>query len=308
MKYLDKVKFDYYEADIKKCNPIGRLTLRQFIEANKNPNDKIKNLFTKIADAAKRGNLKLKAELKKQLYFFTPCVLMLGWRSYKNIEKFTGLMQIDFDSIINAEAFRDELFKKCSFVICAYVSPSKLGVKALIRIPIVKTVDEFKSYFYGLSYYLERYPGYDPAPKSPVLSFYLSYDPDLKFRENPTIWDIKGGQYDEFPLATESDFEPSENLTPEIYKNIIKHIKNCIRKADKESIGHPNVRSAALIAGGYVSQYIGLNKDDIKNMLIEEIKKSSYLNKDLEGYLKTMNQMFNKGLRAPIEYGKKNKN
>ena len=45
MNFLSETLFDYYEADIKKCTPLGRITLRQFIESTKSPKKKYFRYF-----------------------------------------------------------------------------------------------------------------------------------------------------------------------------------------------------------------------------------------------------------------------
>jgi len=306
MSYLDDVSFQYYPADITKCAPMGEVSLRSFIESHRTPNKDIEELFTQISKAASLGDLKKKNELKKGLYYFTPCVKVDKWRDYSNILSFSGLMQIDFDGIRHAEEFRDELFEKLGCVVCAYVSPSKLGMKALVRIPICKSVDEYKSYAYGLFHYLERYIGFDAATKNPILPLYLSIDPNIRSREDPFTWDLQGLQIDEFDMSkVDPDFEASEHLSEDDLRGVAKHIKNTISQADRHQVGHKYVVSGALLAGGYASMYSNINQDLMLDYIFRCIDESYYLQKDTSGYKKTATTMYKKGLLAPLEYDNK---
>lgn len=306
MSYLDDVKFQYYPANIKIVRPLGELSLREFIRAIKNPQEKIKNLFKEIKKASADGDTSLKAKLKKQLFYFTPCVNTDGeGRAYKNVNSWTGLVQFDVDGILNPEEFRDWFFENCKSCVVSGVSSSGLGVKGLIRIPKVNSVEEYKSYFYGISHYMEKCKGWDTAPKNSCLPFFLFNDENLKFRENPSIWTTKGYQEDAFDMnSVDLDFESSEELDREGLEGIARHIKNTIGRADIEQIGHKNVVSSSLLAGGYASMYLNIDEDKMLEYLITLIEESKYLQKDMNNYKKTANTMFNKGLLSPISYKK----
>ena len=303
--YLNQVKFQYYFSDIKSCKPIGKLSLRQFIESHKNPKQEIVELFTKISDAAAKGDLKLKNELKKKLFYFTPSVTVDGWRNYDSIIGYNNIVQLDFDGITWAEEFRDELFNKLECVICAYCSPSKLGVKALVRIDECNSIKDCKSYIYGLFHYLQYYIGHDTATKNVVLPLYLSMDKDIKWRDNPSVWSIRGYQENEFDIDfIDSDFEPDEKLDEKSKEGAAQHIKNMIGRADVEQIGHKNVLNASLISGGYAAMYSNIDESKMLGYLLNLIDESEYLSKDVSGYKKTAQDMFNKGLLLPIKYNK----
>lgn len=301
--FLDKVKMDFYPADITKCKPIGEVSIREFIEAHRNPKPAIVELFTQISDASAKGDLKLKNEIKKGLFYFVPSVKVLNWRNYENIQSYNPVLQVDFDNIQWAEELRDELFNKLSCVICAYVSPSKFGCKLLVRVPECSSIVELKSYIYGLYSYLQVYTGFDPAPKNVILPLYLSMDRDIKWRENATVWDIRGIQKDEFNINfIDLDFEATDKLSTEDIMNVAKHVKNTIGLADKNQVGHSAVISGSMIASGYAAQYTNIDEDKMFDYLTKCIEESEYLQKNLSGYLKTAKTMFQKGLSAPLEY------
>lgn len=295
-KHLNTV-FHYYEADIQQPTPIGVVTLRQFLKRTKNPKKEILELFSQIEDAAKIGDLDLKDKLKSKLYYFTPCVVMNGnGRSYSDIVSFTGLLVLDFDKIDNAVDFKNFLFNANKSIIAAYTSPSKKGVKFIVSIPVCKTTDEFKSYFYGLGFYLEKYAGWDGTAQNCSLPLYLSYDTELLYRQDAEVWTQKGEKVDEFK-PYEGEIEVLENVSPE---DVIK-VKNILSKSLEKIIdaGHPVVRGTSLSAGGYVSAGY-LSEGDAIVFLETKIRNIKYLQKNLHGYIKTMKAMVRKGMTSPL--------
>jgi hypothetical protein len=301
MKYLDKKDFDYYPGKVNIVKPLGTVSLRQFIEAQKSPKPSIVGVFKRIAQAEASGDKAMKAYLKQnKLFYFNPCITLDGQgRSYSNITGFTGIAVLDFDHIEFAEEFRDALFERMKCIIAAYVSPSKKGVKFLVRIPVVDTVEEYKSYFYGLAYFMERFDGFDGCNQNPALPLFLSWDPDIKFREDPSIWDKKGEKIDEFPNEAPEGFEPVEEVTDSKVKKVLSQIKYNIDKADEEGVGHVNVRNAGLIAGGYVAGGY-LTEEQATTHAYDFMDNSDYLQKGLNNYKKTFRQMLVRGQVVPI--------
>jgi hypothetical protein len=305
MNYLDNIQFQYYPGQVNITTPLGYTNLRNFIRSHKSPKPKMVEVFNNIAAAEASGDMELKSNLKKNnLYYFNPCVILDGKnRSYANILRFTGLMVVDIDHIEDAEVLRDLLFERFKFIAVAYVSPSKKGLKLLIRIPIVKTVDEFKSYFHGLCHYFCRYIGFDDTAQNPVLPLFISMDKGLRYREDATVWKIRGYKENAFKVSTDENFEPIKDASEEDKKIALNIIKKIIKRADDDQVGHSNVRTAGLVAGGYAA-YGYLTAEEAENALNNYIEGSEYLSKNLNGYLKTANEMFNRGLSSPLEIEK----
>ena len=67
------------------------------------------------------------------------------------------------------------------------------------------TTDEFKSYFYGMAYFLEKYEGFDPSTQNCILPLYLSIDPDLLYRDNAETWTKRGLKLDEFKVTNRAE-------------------------------------------------------------------------------------------------------
>lgn len=294
---MEEVSFFYYPADVHIPTPLGRVTFAQFLKANKEPKDEIISLFSQIEEATKKGDLNLKGKLKSKLFYFTPCVETDGiGRCYSNIRGFTGLMVLDFDKLDNAPAFKQFLFDNLKCVVAAYLSPSKKGCKFIVRIPKCQTIDEFKSYFYGLGFYMEKYEGFDPSTQNCILPLYLSYDPELLYREDAEVWDIKGEKIDEFKVF-EGEIEVLEEVSEEERARVKKIIKGSMDKI--VDTAHYIVRSTALCGGGYVASGY-YTQEEMEDMIIDMIEKNPYCKKNLTGYKKTAKEMIVKGMKSPL--------
>ena len=293
---LDSIIFPYFEADIEKPQPIGNLSLRQFLRSHKRPTKEIVQLIESIKQAATDGDRELKDSLKKKLYCFTPCVNINGVRRYENITRFTGLLCLDFDKIDNAEEFKNFIFNAIPSIICAYKSPSRRGVKALVKIPICNSVEEFKSYYYGIAFHLEKYEGFDCTAANAILPLFLSYDEDLLFRPNPETWVQRGEKINEFK-PYDGEIEVLENVSEEDRNTIFKILRCGLEKI--EDTAHVMVRSYSLLAGGYVaSGYI--TEEEAVIFICDTIADIPYCQKNLRGYSLTAKQMVRKGMQAPI--------
>lgn len=287
--------FQFYPARVESKRPIGAVTLDNFIESIRSPNDKISSVFELIStqekiaysgvtDEEKKEALKEKSRLKQEyLYYFTPCVYTDGnGRGYINIGFFTGIAVMDFDHIDNAEDFKNFVFDNYKFVICAFLSPSKRGVKFMVKIPIVESVDEFKEYFNGLGVLFQRFRGWDGSNQNPVLPLFLSIDKNILHRTDPEIFQDKGKVLNAF-VASESEaviYETDDEKKKRVYRNIKSKFDGIIDN------GHPQVRAAGIALGGYVASGY-LDPFEAEEMINGLIRSNAYLSKGIKGYCKT---------------------
>lgn len=290
----NNITFQYYDADIKNCKPIGFVSLDKFLKSISNPKEKTRLLFEKIQQAEQDKDFKSKAELKQQLYKFTPCVQVDKWRCYKNIVSFTGLLVLDFDHLEIQEAinFKQVFFDSCSFIVACWLSPSKHGIKALVKIPICKDIDEFKSYFLALENEIGTLKGFDKTVKNCVLDLFLSYDAELLQRADATIWNkqffepIKEVVNIPIHIDDKTDF-------------IVKIIVNKINSITNE--GHPILRAVSYSLGGYVGAgYISEN--DAVFLINRCIDVNNYLSQKATTYKKTALTMIKKGTEQPLYF------
>jgi hypothetical protein len=297
--------FQYYPARVNTKKPLGFINLVEFVESVKNPSVEIRAVFAQIAQAEIKENWDLKAKLKQEnLYYFTPCVFS-NWqsRAYKDIDYFTGIAVLDFDHIDNAEAFRDYVFNKYPFVWVAFVSSSKRGVKFLIKIPKVNSIEDFKAYFYGLGFNFDKYKGFDGTPQNCVLPLFLSYDTGILYREEPKTWNIRGAKLNAFKaggiVELPKDFKASSEDASLIHSNIRKAFDAIV------SNGHPQVIAACVSLGGYVSSGY-LPQHEAEALAFNLIESNGYLRKGVSGYKKTAQTAIIEGMKSNLILKEKN--
>ena len=303
----------FYIGGIKTTKPSGDVSLGYFIKSHVEPKDRLVNLIDQIYDATKKGDKKTKTELKEKLPFFTVTARFDKRRKYSNIIEFNPIAQLDFDGLteIEADEFKSWIFENYPQIICTYLSPSKKGVKALIKIPkidiaqgIESAVKEYKDYYRAIESEFGNYKGFDSAPKNLALPLYLSYDFFLLNRpfEETETWSIKEEEKpdltQEFPLPRRPYKKLKSNNKNEqrAYNTVRKAINNIVT-----SPGHYQLRSACLIFGtrcgaGYVDY------NDAKREVEELVRANGYLRKGVDGYIKTALWGLGEGYKTPRYY------
>ena len=283
--------FNYYPSDIKASKPLGNITLERFIQVIKNPKDETKHIFEQIKLAQENNDMALKQQLKSKLYNFTPCVYVKDSRKYDNIINFTGLLALDFDKVETDYAieFKHYIFDKYDFIIAAWLSPSKHGVRALVSIPLCQNVGEFKEYYNAIENQFKDYKGFDKATKNCILPMFLAYDKNILYRNDYTAWTKK----------------LIPNIAPIIKQYIINDKSSLIEAISKSAIdkindnGHPQLRAIAFAIGGYSSA--GYIDSQHGLSIIEKLIDSNvYLMQKASIYKKTAKEMITKGMSKPL--------
>lgn len=321
----DNIQFQYYGTKVHEVTALGLTTLTKFLEDNISTENKI--LFDNIAQAESEGNFQLKAQLKQNnLRAFTPCVVVgklqvnskyktnkpeiVGYKDYAHIEKFTGLMVLDFDHLseykINAAELKEYLYKTYDWIFAVWLSPSKDGIKCLVKIPIVTTVKEFQQYHEAMVTELANIDGLDGTTKNPTLSLFQSYDPDLLFRSDPSTWTKKAIK----PLFTDvkrAIVKPVIDVSTRDRKTVLKIIRTGFNNISKTTGGHPKVVTLCISIGGYVGGGY-LTELEAIEAVDYLIATHPYLQKDTANYQKTAHKFIEDGQSNPIKIEKSWKN
>lgn len=299
IREIKDIPLQVYPANVKILKPMANVTLWRFLEAIGKTDKKLLSIYNEIAECEKSGDLKRKSDLKAKLYYFIPAVDLNpnGKRSYKDIIKFNGLLPLDFDHLENAESFKEFIFHEHDFIIAAWISSSKKGVRALVKIPIVKTTDEYKSYFWGLyNMIMNKYIGADSAPQNCVLPLYLSPDPKMLIADNFTEWTTKGIN----PKAIKESTPPFKYDTSNRGKKTEWAISNTTKAIAKISDnGHPQLIRAAVSLGGYVGADY-LTESEAVNLIDNLIIGNAYLSIKPNVYKKSARTMIKKGIYKPL--------
>jgi hypothetical protein len=283
--------FQYYNSNIYDSIPIGKIHLDKFIQTIQRPRTETINTFNEIRQATIDKDETKRGELKKKLHYFTPCVFVNGKRKYDNIINFTGLLCLDFDKLDEQYCvkFKQYLFEEYQFIICSWLSTSKHGVRAFVKIPICTSVEEFKHYYAAIENHFSSYKGFDKATKNCILPLFLSYDPDMLYRDNYSEWSKKYIKPEQVQIKQYIIKDKSQLVTYKITKLIDVIVDN----------GHPQLRAAAFLLGGFVGAgHIDQNHSiDLINNLITSNK---YLSQKASTYKKTAKEMIDKGFKNPV--------
>lgn len=290
--------FNYYPGNIRINKALGVISLDTFLSKIKNPRPEILN---KINQLRSTKDADLKERIKRSLYYFTPAVGPVNLRRYNCIETFTGIAVLDFDKVDDPAYIKNVLFKSYSCVIASWYSSSGRGVRALIKIPVVESVDEFKSYFNGFKEEISGlFPGFDSAPQNPVLPLFISVDPEILIRNDATTWTTKQKPAEKIsipkpvPLPHNYESTDANNRANEIIRRKIESIG---------PPGHTQLRAICYAAGGYIAAgYI--NESETIDMIETLIRHNNYLNQreKVEGYIKTANTMIKQGKEKSLNF------
>tara|TARA_R110000787_G_scaffold183311_1_gene295281 strand:+ start:247 stop:1047 length:801 start_codon:yes stop_codon:yes gene_type:complete len=259
-----------------------------------------------VRQASKEGNKKIKNELKTKLYSFTPGVMIPKGKARKivNIQEFSGLFQMDFDGIPTKQEavdLKEQLFHDYPQIVCAYLSPSGLGVKCLMKITKCKNPEQYRRIYNAIEDQFDM-EYWDKATKNCVLPLFLSEDADILYRD----FEVSDTWIKERATVIHSA-PPLNYVKPNHTDRQAKYFydKTVRIFTDKMNAitdnGHPQLRDACLILGHRVSAgYIGQN--EAEQMAINLINQSGYLKKGISGYTKTAIDRIKIGTDYPLEY------
>jgi hypothetical protein len=294
---MKDILFQYYPANIKKTTPLGFVTLERFVKAIKNPKPELVAKIDQIRIASEANNLTLKTQLKEQLFFFTPTVVVKERRDYHSIDCFTGLMPLDFDKLESKEEaaeLKEVFFNSVDAVVFAWLSSSGKGFRCLLKIPVVSSVEEYQAHFAAAQKLFSDVKGFDRAPKNAVLPLFISIDRNALVRWDATTFTEK--LYPEKPQKQPVSYLPIGNGSRVL--NLIERKINGIVDA-----GHPVVRATAFYVGGLVAAGHCSSSEALHKME-SCIRNHPYTGNPakVKTYLKTMQDMFNKGLQQTTDF------
>ena len=158
-------------------------------------------------------------------------------RSRNSIQKGSGLLTLDFDKLKDLDSKRKELESK-PYIYSVFVSPSGVGLKALVKIPLTTDDKEYKKYYLALS---KEIKGIDESGKDISRACFFSYDPKIYINEKATTWDKK--------------HEEEKLKMPKSQKNNDYHLANrCLNiiRGAMQGERHTKILNASRLMGGYV--------------------------------------------------------
>ena len=272
VNYLDNVPLLSYFNGVNPTKK-GDVTIRRFLKAIKNPKGKNKELLNEIEKCRVNGDTIRKSKLKEQLTTFTVGA-RCSYRNYDSIIEYTGIVVLDFDGfekrydnpMEQAIIFKQLIFELYPQIIASWVSPSA-GVKALIRIPICKTKEEYDKYAAGVGAEFQIYQGFDQSSLIAIQACFIGGDKEILIRENPKMWtttghklgaEYKKGKVREVKISGLS--KELQSLIPTSYYKTDKEYREIVYKIfltgvmniDVDTEVHPQIRDLSFALGGYV--------------------------------------------------------
>lgn len=103
--------------------------------------------------------------------------------------KHSGLVCLDFDGFEDIDSLNNFKGLVCAdnHTFAAFISPSGLGLKVLVKIPT--ELDNHKGYFRALHEYYDT-PYFDTTSKNPSRVCFATYDPDTYINHDSLLWEI----------------------------------------------------------------------------------------------------------------------
>ena len=301
----------YYSGNIKDSICIGHVSYTNFIKAHREPKDEVVVLMDQIKKASLAKDTHLKAELKKGLYAFTPSVIIQKGqrRKYVNITGFTQYKQLDFDKIETnkiAIQLKEYLFENYPEILCAFLSPSGLGVKCLLKTVKPTNIEHYRALHKAIETHFQTLgPYFDPAVKNAILPLFLSIDFNILYREfnEAETWNEEDWSKIEYVALNDVSVnyanKYSDTQKQYYLDKTVRLFREKIRSIGED--GHPQMRRACLILGsrcgaGYID---GIEAESLAE---SEIRMNQYLQKDLNNYITTSKWAINEGSKNPKDY------
>ncbi len=174
-------KFSYFENGISNVIPKKDITIKEFLELIKQDNPLIENIRS-------QQDKEEKDKLKRNLSYVT-----FGGtfekRSKKALKQASGYACFDFDSLNDLEGLKEKLSKN-KYTHLVFISPSGKGLKMIVKIPGVKSDEEYKEYWESIAQHYDIEES-DESNKDISRACFLSVDKSPYFNENSEVYTDK---------------------------------------------------------------------------------------------------------------------
>lgn len=201
-----------------------------------------------------------KSEYKKRKTFL-PLILFNGYFTKRNKESLqlgSGLAVLDFDGVEDLESLKNNL-KNDPYIYTFFLSPSGDGIKALMKIPVVRNDSDFKERFAAIE---KRYPNLDKSGKDIPRACFFSYDPNLYVNKGAITFQEK---------VVAERVEVKKTITTDWGKMSIP-LNKIAQSIEGEQ--HNILLKMSNLAGEYVKQG-KVDKEEAKRLLEQEFEKKS---------------------------------
>lgn len=108
-------------------------------------------------------------------------------RSKDGLINHSGLLILDFDKVVNPEKLKEKIESK-PYVLLNFKSPSNDGYKTIVKIPKVKSDEEYKVFFKAIQ---KDFPEMDESGKDISRATFFSHDPAIYINRYATEYKIQ---------------------------------------------------------------------------------------------------------------------
>jgi hypothetical protein len=246
------MKITVFKSLTKTDSPIIRDVEVAFVRIKEGKTKDLILQIRKEKDKAKRNELKAKLPS----YCFGG---EFSHRSVSGLKTPSGLCCIDFDNFESTKEAKDfkDFIKDCPFIFAAFISPSGLGVKGLVKIPIVESNDEYNAYFSSIGNFF-GHPKWDNNNNGIGRVCYESYDPEIYVNHNSQVWESK-------EIEEVEELGVDEAIIPVTSENRI--ISNLLVWFNKKYPMVSGNRNNNLIKLAFALNDFGISKREAENVL-----------------------------------------
>lgn len=225
------------------------------------------------------GKVEPKEETKKDRTYNT-C------RLDKCVIEHSGVFVLDWDKCDVVQKI--EQLKNDPYIYAAWIGPSGMGVKALVKCPPV--VDNHNLYYTA---FLDRYPELDSTSRNISRGTYESFDPNIYIYPNALTWDKR--------MKEEDRKKNKEKIANRKTHQVISTAVGMVR-ASYDGNKHETLLKAAKLLGGYIATG-RVNEEEAIKILDEEIRAKNP--KDFDGAHQTIIDGIGYGKAQPLVESKK---
>jgi len=202
------------------------------------------------------------------------------------VTEHSGVFVLDWDKCDVIQKI--EQLKNDPYIYAAWIGPSGLGVKALVKCPA--SIENHNLYYTA---FLDRYPELDSTSRNISRGTYESYDPNIYIYPNALVWDKR--------MKEEDRKKNKEKVANRRTHQVISTAVGMVRSS-YDGNKHETLLKAAKLLGGYIATG-RVNEEEAIKILDEEIKAKGP--KDFDGAHQTILDGIGYGKAQPLVESKK---
>jgi hypothetical protein len=261
--------------------PIRTVTLIQILEAIRTSRyqSQVNTLRRILAHQGKAAYDRAKAHLPAVTFGGT----FLPTRGNAYLQQHSGIVHMDLDDLADVAATKQAL-RTDPHVVYVFVSPSAIGLKAGIHVPIVDDDQGYKHAWHTVRAAYEQQYGvtWDPSGKDVSRLCFVSYDPELSMNLDAEIFDVPLAP----PPPTPEPYKEPGPRQPSVeghgydpQRDVERAVRTAVQMIQAAPMGtrHHTRLKAAKLLGGYVGAGI-----------LPYTEALSTLSRALEGYTENL--------------------